>query len=94
MGYRRNATDANQSEIVDALSNAGCSVCPLSQVGSGCPDLVVGLRGKNYLLEVKDGNKPQSKQKLTPAQKKFHKAWKGQVSTVNSVEQAFEAVGL
>jgi hypothetical protein len=29
-------------------------------VGRGVPDLLVGWRGTNLLLEVKDGNKPQS----------------------------------
>ena len=94
MGYRRNAVDANQSEIIDALRKAGCSVSPTSQAGEGFPDLVCGFRGVNYLLEVKDGNKIPSKQKLTPKQRKWHEQWLGSVSIVNSVEQAFKAVGL
>ncbi len=91
---RRNAVDANQSEIVDALRKAGCSVAPTSQAGDGFPDLVVGRAGVNYLIEVKDGNKVPSKQKLTSKQRKFHKHWTGQIAVVNSVEQALEAVGL
>ena len=91
---RRNAVDANQGEIVDALRKAGCSVAPTSQAGDGFPDLVVGRACVNYLLEVKDGNKIPSAQKLTPKQRKFHKQWLGQVDVVNSVEQAFEVVGL
>ena len=42
--------DANQNEIVDALRKAGCSVQILSSVGKGCPDILVGRGGRNYLL--------------------------------------------
>ena len=94
MGYRRNAVDANQSDIVDELRKVGCTVSPLSQAGEGVPDLLVGRAGNNYLLEIKDGNKPPSAQKLTTKQRKWHKGWKGSASIVNSVEKALKAVGL
>ena len=94
MGYRRNAKDANQDEIIEALRKAGVSVTPTSQAGEGFPDIVCGRAGTNYLLEIKDGNKPPSAQKLTPKQRKWHKQWKGSASIVNSVETALKAVGL
>ena len=86
--------DANQNEIVNALRKAGCSVQILSSVGKGTPDLLVARAGINYLLELKDGNKPKSSQKLTPDQVEWHSNWLGQVAVVNSIEQAFKAVGL
>jgi len=86
--------DANQNEIVNALRKAGCSVQILSSVGKGTPDLICGHAGVNYFLEVKDGNKPKSAQKLTPDQVEWHSNWLGQVDVVNSVEQAFQVVGL
>lgn len=86
--------DANQNEIVDALRKVGCSVQILSSVGKGCPDILVGRDGRNYLLEIKDGNKPRSAQKLTPDQVEWHDKWNGSVFTVNSVELALEAVDL
>lgn len=86
--------DDNQPEIVKALRKAGCSVCLLHAVGQGCPDLLVSRAGVNYLLEVKDGAKPPSAQKLTPDQVKFHTDWRGQIAVVNSVEQAFKILGL
>lgn len=85
--------DANQSEIVAALRKIGVSVQPLHTVGKGCPDLLIGVRGINLLLEVKDGNKPPSAQKLTSDQVEWHRTWGGQVEVVNSVEQALIAVG-
>ncbi len=86
--------DDNQREIVNALRQAACTVQLLHAVGAGCPDILVGCRGKNYLLEIKDGRKPPSQQKLTKAQKKFHRDWRGQCIVVNSVESAFRAVGI
>lgn len=84
--------DANQNEIVDALRKAGCSVQILSGVGKGCPDILVGRGGRNYLLEIKDGNKPKSARKLTPDQVEWHSKWKGHKVVVNSVESAIKAV--
>ena len=40
--------------------------------GDGFPDLVVGIVGHNLLMEVKDGTKPPSAQKLTAEQAIFH----------------------
>lgn len=85
--------DANQNEIVEALRKIGCSVQILSSVGKGCPDILVGKNGVNYLIEIKDGKKPKSAQKLTPDQIEWHEKWNGSVVVVNSVEQALKIVG-
>lgn len=84
--------DNNQAEIVKALRKIGASVQPLHTVGGGVPDLLVGMAGRNVLLEVKDGAKVPSAQKLTPDQVGWHRDWRGQVETVNSVEQAIIAI--
>lgn len=89
---RARKVDANQSEIVLALRQMGCSVSVTSSLGHDFPDLVVGFRGKNYLLEIKDGNKPPSHRKLRPGQQKFFHEWKGQVALVNSVTEAIDLV--
>jgi hypothetical protein len=92
---RKGRTDGNQAEIVKALRAVGASVQPLSAVGSGCPDLLVGYRGANYLLEVKNlnGYAARKSQGFQPDQLKWHGAWFGQVATVFSVEDALRAVG-
>lgn len=84
--------DANQSIIVDALRAIGCEVFVASHIGKGFPDLMVLPPGKSapLLMEVKDGSKPYSAQKLTPDQVKFHSYWP--VVVVNSVDAAIEAV--
>ena len=73
--------DDNQKEIVQLLRKFGCSVYIVSQLKGFC-DIVVGWNGHNYLLEIKDPNKPPSQRKLTPKEKKFHEDWQGQISTV------------
>lgn len=88
------ATDANQAEIVKVLRAVGCSVQILATVGKGCPDLLVGFRGRNLCLEVKDGSLPPSHRELTPHQRAWHASWAGQVAIVTSVDEALAAIGL
>lgn len=85
--------DANHDQIVGALRAAGAIVQSLAAIGKGCPDLLCAFRGNLFLLEVKDGNKPPSGQKLTDAQQKWHMAWGALVEVVNSPEQALRAIG-
>lgn len=90
---RASKADENQRAIVRALRSAGATVAYTHTVGMGFPDIVVGFRGVNYLLELKDGEKPASAQKLTPIQEEWHAAWNGAVEVVNSAEAALKAIG-
>lgn len=80
--------DANQPEIVAALRKAGCTVQHLHAVGKGCPDLLCAIDGQTFLIEVKDGSKPPSAQKLTLDQITWHLEWQAEVHVVNSVAGA------
>lgn len=84
--------DENQKEIVQTLRKMGISVLILSDVGKGCPDLCLGYDGKCYLVELKNGNKSPSGQKLTEAEQLFFDNWRGNVRVINSVDQALEFV--
>ena len=86
--------DANQSEIVKALRQIGASVQLLHAVGQGCPDLLVGFRGVNVLIEVKDGKKPPSQRQRTPAQEEWIRTWRGQHCLVTSVSEALGVFGI
>jgi len=86
--------DANQSEMVADLRACGVSVQPLHSVGGGVPDLLCGFRGRNVLIEVKDGSKPPSARKLTKDQVEWHGAWRGQVAVAKSTEEALAILGL
>lgn len=73
--------DANQASIIEDLRLIpDCSVLVLSGVGKGCPDILIGYRGANLLVELKNpetirGEKPETIER----QKRFRDGWKGQV---------------
>lgn len=81
--------DSNQGDIVSALRRAGCTVQSLARLGDGCPDLLVGAHGRNYLLEVKGATGTR-----TPAQLTWHGNWNGVVCIVRSADEALEIVRL
>jgi hypothetical protein len=88
--------DRNQNETINALRRAGCLVHSLAQVGNGCPDLLVlAPDGRLLLLEIKDGTKPHSAQRLTPKEAQWHRLWGGRgapVYVVNCVAAAMDIV--
>ena len=86
--------DENQAEIVAALRKCGCTVQSLAAVGKGVPDLLVGRAGVNYLLEVKDGNKPKSARDLTPDELRWLHGWRGSAVVVETVDEALKATGV
>ena len=87
--------DANQPEIVQGLRAIGVRVAITSDLGDGFPDIVCAFRGFNYMLEIKDGNKPPSKRKLTDKEQVFHAWWKdqGQIDTVKNLDEALQIIG-
>lgn len=101
MRYRRHKLDANQREIADGLARLGCTVVDLSAVGGGCPDLLVGYRGRTYLIEIKapDAAKRRWNTSTHAAtlerQQKWRDNWSGRaVAVVTTLVQAAIAVGL
>ena len=93
MRAARPRTDSNQTAIVKALRSAGASVQSLASTGAGCPDLLVGHRGSNHLMELKDGTLPPSRRRLTKDQVAWHRCWYGTVQIVSSVEEALAVLG-
>ena len=87
MAYKRR-TDKNHVEIMWALRSVGASVYSTHRVGQGYPDLTVGFRGKNYLIEVKtaDGD-------LTRDEINFFDSWAGQVQVATTVDEALAIIG-
>ena len=82
MTYPKRA-DTNQAAIVLELRKLGYSVQHLHTVGGGCPDIVVGYGGANYLFEIKSRGG-----KLTQDEAIFFEVWRGQVNVIYSVEDA------
>ena len=91
---RRGRIDNSQPIIVRFLREVGAYVQSLANIGEGCPDLLVGFRGKTYLLECKDGDQPPSKQTLTPEEVFWHREWQGHpVAIVRDEMEAMRAIG-
>lgn len=68
----RHRKDSNHHAIVKALKGCGCSVRDLSQIGDEGPDLLVGMAGRDYQVEVKsDGGA------LSVGQTNYIQDWRG-----------------
>lgn len=86
---RAKRVDTNHRLIVETLRTIGCSVFDASGIGKGFPDLVIGIRGKTILVEVK----ASAKAKFTDAQLDFMERWNGSpVWRVESVDDAVDLV--
>lgn len=83
-------TDSNQAAIVAALRGVGARVALTHVVGYGFPDLLVGFRGINYLLEIKNID---GRNRLTPAEVIWLEHWRGQVAIVRSPDEALRVIG-
>lgn len=88
MSRRASKVDANQALIVAALRKAGATVQHLHTVGADCPDLLVGYRAQNFVIEVK-----QPKEKLRPGQEVWFTEWRGQACVAHSAEEALLSIG-
>ena len=90
---RAKKIDANQNEVVEKLRLIpDLSVAITSSLGQGFPDLVIGYGGKNFLIELKDGNKTESKRKLTPAEEKFKDKWNGNYHVCNNYQEIIKVI--
>ena len=65
--------DQNEKDIVTALRKCGATVERLYSLQAGVPDLVAGIDGRNYLLEIK---MPKTG-RLSDAQKEWRDSWRG-----------------
>jgi len=80
--------DAIQKECVDEARKFGASVISLASVGKGCPDLLIGWRGKNFLVEIKSHDKAT----LTQDQRIMHATYCGKIYVVYSAEELLETL--
>ena len=86
MSFRRAArVDANQAEIVKEFRRFGWYVLIISQL-KNCCDIIVSKNYRTVAIEIKDGNKPKSAQKLSEGELKFKDEWKGEYRLVNCIE--------
>ena len=84
-------SDANENEIVRAFEKCGCSVERIRSLRGGCPDLLVGFRGRTLLVEVKV---PKTGS-LSETQRKWREGWKGSKPfVIKSVDDVVSFVSL
>lgn len=91
---RAKRVDENQKEIVRQLRQLGVTVRHLHMVGDGLPDIIVGHRKQNFLIEIKDHKKKKSAKKLTDDEQEFFDTWKGQVAKCETLEEILKVIGL
>ena len=85
--YNVRRVDGNQKEIVECLRKVGMSVLILSSQGHGCPDILVGHAGRNYLFEIKAPGGH-----LTEDEIEFATGWGGHVALVYSFSDIIELI--
>ena len=84
--------DANQPAIVQALWAFGASVLHVHQL-KNCFDILVGYRGRTFLMEVKDPTQPPSKRQLTEGEARFKAEWRGsEYHVVHTVVEALTII--
>jgi Holliday junction resolvase len=88
----RGRRDGNHRAIVEALRDRGLSVLDLGGVGSGCPDLLVGTRMGNLLVEIKDGSRSPSRRRLTEDEMHFHATWRGPHVVATSAQDVVDVL--
>jgi hypothetical protein len=78
----------------------GATVQHLHVVGCGCPDLLVGFRDKNYLIEVKTVKDipkkacgPSGWEALNDREREWHGHWAGTSLIVFTAEEALYEIG-
>jgi hypothetical protein len=91
---RAKRVDDNQKRIVEQLRKLNISVQHLHTIGQGCPDLLLGFRNRNFLIELKDESKSPSAKRLTDDERQFFNDWNGQVNKCESLEEILKVVGL
>ena len=85
--------DATHKPIAGAFRQLGASVLDLSGTGGGAPDLLIGLAGRNVLLELKTGSRAKHHRRDEGHQRAWRDAWRGQVAVAGNLEEALLAVG-
>lgn len=85
-------TDGNHSKVIEQCRRLGMTVHSTHNVHDGFPDIVVGYGGRNFLFEIKDPEKPKSARKLTADEMKWHGGWKGQVNTVETIDDILDII--
>jgi len=87
--------DANHGEIVRTFEQMGCTVLDVSSLPGEALDLLVGCCGIDARIEIKDGSRIPSEQRLTDSETDTFNTWRGRAPVVvSSVDDAMRVVYL
>lgn len=89
MSRLRGRVDENQPGIVADLRKCGATVEVISNIGCGCPDILVGFGGRCWIFEIKMPGKA-----LTPDEAKWSRRWRGQWNRIETAEEALRIMGI
>lgn len=92
--YAHQRVDANHRAVIEALWAAGLWAFSTAGLGGGFTDIITWVRGAFWLLEVKDGSRPPSDRKLSPAEEKFHRQCPGNILVVLGPMDALQKLGV
>lgn len=84
--------DANHREIVAAFRKLGAGVVDLSPLGYGVPDLLVGTRRLNYLVEIKNPGTSYGRRGGNPLQIAWANGWPSPVYVVEDTDDVLALV--
>lgn len=85
--------DANQAALVKRCRQVpGVAIVSTHTVGHGMVDIILGYRGFNYMIEIKDGAKQPSQKKLTPDEVEFHRTWPGQICIAENFDDILKLI--
>lgn len=84
--------DANHKSIVEGLRAIGATVRSTAAIGKGFPDIAVGYRNQNWLFEIKNPDLYPSQRHLTTAEAEFFENWRGQVSIIETLDDALKLI--
>ena len=82
---RRHRADGNQVALVKFIRSMGASF-QHTPVPGGL-DGIIGYRGVDVRVEIKDPSKPPSHRKLTPAEAKTISEWRGHKPEIIETEE-------
>jgi len=91
---RKAKRDVNEGGIVDGLRQIGATVDRINE--EDLPDLLVGFRGKNFLIEIKAPSGPRggvSGRTLSTGQLKWAMGWRGQIDMARDLDEALRIIG-
>lgn len=91
MARRAARIDKNHKKIVDGLKAVGATVQSMASLGKGCPDILVGYHGLNFVFEIK--NPDASGAGLTAWEADWMNRWRGQKDIVWTLDEALEIIG-